>query len=625
MNTYVANTSNGKLIFEYWVEEQNVIENYTKINYNIYLELNGTLNRCDMIYAKVDIDPSNINWDTVVLDEGHYYINRKKTHFKSGTFKCRHNTNGTGGFFNLKMKLKLWGTSEVSRDVKVNLSSFQRFAYISKVYNFTDEDTDLKVNVDNPSGAEYWVSIYDDDEKIGETSNTRKSGWISFNNQSAIIDKLRKKHPNDSVIDVKYSVWTINGNNRHNEDVYCKFHIKEAPPEYIDFTIEDQGEHLGKKNKIYIANFSKLNVIINKNKQMIAKKHANPKYYRIECNDKTYYLNHYPNEDNSILISDLTESGNVQIKVTAVDSRGFEKTVYKNIKVESYEKPIINTEINREDELSDELGINLEIKVKKIKGINNYINKAIIKIYRLNGGSEGEELYNNTYTTNTNIIKKGEDDNYIIYKFNKPVFRNLSINKDWLFKIWTLDAISTTQSLNFASYKQEIFYNTNPIIFIDEEKRELLVNNQKVLTKGGIVLTRKVEGRTTNFGSRWDFITLSYNISETINEIEKYIKYDSTSFIIQDNVKKIAVIASATLYDFDGSLARIFVEKNGSKIYQQQISFNTTDPITFHVPNCIIDVKKGDVIKVKLMGNKKCNVGILGSEFGDFVNIEVIE
>lgn len=359
---------------------------------------------------------------------------------KSGTFNILNLTAGTD--YNLKVKIKrtdsqLWTESSVA-------FTTYYYPHCTDSPNFTIGDA-LKLEFYNPLSREIKVVGYakSNGSQIfaGSTTSTSLTGF-NVNDENGGANAQYASIPNDQSGAYRVVV-TYNGvsQTRDNGNIY-KIRGTEAPTinafDYIDnnsatVAITGNNQQIVQNKSIVRARFH--NATANYGAGGISR-------YVLECNgaSQTVY------GAGSFDIGTVNSARNVDLKLTAYDSRGLSASKTITVQMVAYEAPKANVELKRLNNYEDETYLTVDGSISSINGKNT---STIKYRYKVSGGNYG------SYAT----IPDGEE-----YVFS------LDKNNAYIFEIVVTDALGST-------FTKEYVLNKGMFpLFIDTRKNSVGIN-----------------------------------------------------------------------------------------------------------------------------------------------------
>jgi len=310
----------------------------------------------------------------------------------------------------------------------------------------------LAVTFSNPSGATTNIRI----ETLNPTTNriTRnnvKSPYtITFT--QAEIDLLHSCTPNSNSLTIRVVVDTVYNGSTYNHWVDGTAKVVDKNPTFAAFAYLDTNSSVVSvtgSNQYIVKNKSQLRVVIASANKMVAKASATPINYIITCDDKSKSVN-YSTSDISVDLGTIVNAGTKRLSVKAVDSRGNSTTVYYDITIYDYNKPIINVIATRLNDFENQTTIqtNGTFSLLTIGGTNkNTIAESNIKYRYAQSGA----TMPSTWTTMTRTLTNNT------FSCSNIVL-NLDNTKAFNIEIQVTDKLDTTTLLILVDVGQELMY-----------------------------------------------------------------------------------------------------------------------------------------------------------------------
>jgi len=235
-------------------------------------------------------------------------------------------------------------------------------------------------------------------------------------------------------------------------------------PTFTNFTYKDSNSStvaITEDDQVMVKGLSTIQVNISSSDKMVAKNSSTAKNYMITIGNLSASVNYSAN-DIVKEIGTITTAGTQRLNVVAYDSRSLTKTVYKDIIVYDYAKPVINATATRLNNFEDEtiIKINGSYSVLNINGSNKNTITNIKYRYRESGGTWSNlidlnaTIVNNTYNCNDFIL-------------------TLDNTKSFEIEIQVIDNLSTTTQTIKVAVGQ-------PIFFISTNNRTCYINNNEI-------------------------------------------------------------------------------------------------------------------------------------------------
>ena len=304
-----------------------------------------TSETCSTVQYKIN---SGGSWVTVTND----------ANAKSGSFSINNLTPGTTYtiYGNFKRKDSgLWNTTSPS--LNVTMYSYPK---LSIVPEFTIGNA-LSIEIYNPLSRECALSIITDDDTEYEDEVTTTGTIVSGFNTETWLNRWYSSLPSSSsgVYKVRLTCDIGNINVLSDEtNYYINKSDENLKPVFTENDciniINTSNTNISGTNK-FIKNHNSLSGTI---QPMVAQNYSSGDYYNISSSGLPTVTVDYIDSNVNFILGNLSSN---TFNITAVDSRGFTKTISKSITLIDYNNPIvINYKIVREDGVGEQIVINFE-------------------------------------------------------------------------------------------------------------------------------------------------------------------------------------------------------------------------------------------------------------------------
>ena len=346
----------------------------------------------------------------------------------SGTFNATHNDDGklSGyAFARWTQKSSYGGYAPSSGDCRAPssgwtaLTDIARKATVTSVQNFNDEGnpvlgyenkagnavTTLKAGIFNTAGTTAYAA-YRDITKTGSS--------YTFSLTTAERNALRNAIPNATSMKVRFYVQTVIGSNTFTDYKEATLSITNANPTFTNFTYADTNSTITAitgNNRYLVSGKSTLRATISSANKAVANKGASMSTYTFAINGATSsqaYSTSDINKDLGTVTLATNETTNTvkALTVTAVDSRGYNKAVSKDITVLPYKNPVVNASATRLNgfENTTTMSISGTFSILSVNGTSkNTVNTSTGVAYRYKAQSTTTwgSWTNKTATVNT--------------------------------------------------------------------------------------------------------------------------------------------------------------------------------------------------------------------------------
>ncbi|MCI9434785.1 MAG: hypothetical protein HFI86_05915 [Bacilli bacterium] len=393
-------------------------------------------------------------------DNGSNWIAVGSVNSKSGTYTISGLSANTS--YNIKTRVRRKDSQLTTDSTSTSITTYN-YPYITAVggsnliigssqtltlYNPLKRNCIVKMNKDLINGTQLYS---------GSTADTS----ITFTPNSTT---LYNSIPNTTSSKCVYSVVYLNVTKTTEQYTYT-VDTNSCIPTFNNFTYEDTNNSIVAvtgNNQVLVKGLSNLLVKISSANKMIAKNSATAKNYNAIIDTLNKSVD-YSNNDISMNLGAVVNNGTKRLTVTAYDSRNISKSVYKDIIVYDYSKPVINVEINRLNNFETEttLKVNGSYTRLTINNVDkNKINQVQYRYKELNGD------WGNWNTLATNVSNG---------KFTcSDVILSLDNTKSFEFEVRAVDNLQTQSNFKTLDIGQAIF-------FISSNKKKCYINGDEIL------------------------------------------------------------------------------------------------------------------------------------------------
>ena len=282
--------------------------------------------------------------------------------------------------YNCKIRVKR-KDSQLTTDSNTFAQSTYNYPHCTSSPNFTIGDA-LTLDFYNPLGRNITVAGYSkvDGREIfsGNTNGTRLVGF----NDSNSVDKQYASIPNSQ--DGQYKVVVVYNNTPMTRDAGNIYKIRgNEVPTINGFDYEDGNE------SVYKITGNKKHIVQNKSKLLAMFHPATANYgasriaqYYLECNGKTAN----GDKEGSYDLGTIDSANNVELKLTAVDSRGLSVSKTIPVTMLAHRDPTAIVTLQRLNNYEDETYLTVDGSVSSVNGKNTI---TIQYQYKVSGGNYG--------------------------------------------------------------------------------------------------------------------------------------------------------------------------------------------------------------------------------------------
>ena len=349
---------------------------------------------------------------------------------------------------------------------------------VSNTYQQTTYDYPHCTNTPNFFiGDQVSISLYNplnrlvDIEFIGANGETLSIDPIATNvitgyNSETFKTKLYNSIPNTMY--GEYQIKVIYGDiirTRKSGNAYT-IKYNECIPTFNNFTYKDGNRDVTKitdNDQVLVKGLSNLQVEINSTNKMISKNSAKPNKYTATI-DTLNKSENYSENDLTFDVGTVLTSGTQRLTVTAYDSRSIYRSVYKDIIVLDYNKPVINVDVSRLNNFEAQTTLKVSGTYTKLT-IDNTNKNSIEKVqYRYRETNDTWSDWENISTTVINGNFTCTD-----------VILSLDNTKSFEIEVYAKDKLDDNVASGTIDVGEAIF-------IISSNKKTCYINNEEVAT-----------------------------------------------------------------------------------------------------------------------------------------------
>ena len=330
----------------YWSASQNIGENYSIVNADVYLVIAGNISssatKSGTMYT--DGQTQNISKSFGSISSGEHYIG-------SSSKVVYHNADGTKGLnlgvdfgmnvtFNNKAVnlMSLWAWITLDTIPRASQPSMSDFNIGNVVYIHT-----------NRASASFTHNIqayFGNWSKTIATGVTDNFAWNTALDASTLFSQIPNSTSGRGTI---YLDTYSNGVLVGQKSIGFMAYVVNSNPTFTDFDYQDSNEiivALTGNNRVLVKGYSNVKAIITSLNKAVARNNASMSRYRATIGNKQIEAN-YSGNDVSMTINNIESA---IINITAIDSRGLQTTINKTATIIDYAKiNISNIILKREN------------------------------------------------------------------------------------------------------------------------------------------------------------------------------------------------------------------------------------------------------------------------------------
>lgn len=316
---------------------------------------------------------------------------------KSGSYTIDGLTPNTT--YNIKTRIRRKDSQLTTDSSKLAVATYS-YPYCSDSPDFVLGEP-LKLTMYNPLNREITVDVIGADDSVLATdimTGTTIEGYVT----EKFISNCYASIPNSQ--SGAYKVRVIYGDNVNVRDTGNTYtlNLSDCKPTFNDFVYKDVNTtvtDITGNDQVLIKGLSNLEVTIPVANKMVAQKNATPNKYTAEIEGKNASAI-YSDNDVNINLGGVNDTGIKRLSVTAYDSRLNGTSVYKDITVYEYTKPVVNVEVARFNNFDSQtmLKITGTYDVMKIDEVNKNSITNVSYRYQEIGGE-----WSNWFTAKTTV------------------------------------------------------------------------------------------------------------------------------------------------------------------------------------------------------------------------------
>lgn len=394
---------------------------------------------------------------------------------KSGTYTISGLSANTK--YAIKTRVRRKDSQLTTDSAKLDVTTYD-YPYCIDSPNFVLGD-ELTLKFYNPLYRAFKFYIIGNGTQIDVEYNCATTTYKGVNNTSSSVPYLYNTIPNNK--SGKYKVKVVYGDStiiRDNGNTYS-INEQSCVPVFTAFTYKDthaQIPSLTQSDQILVKALSVLNVEISASNKMQAKNGATPSHYVITIDTIRKQLNYSTNTISGSM-GYITSAGTKRLTVTAYDSRGCYKSVYKDVVIYDYNKPIINISLTRRNNFEDETTLKVSGEFSLFPTINGETNNISAVSYSCKEVNGNVVARGNMTVTSNAETKKYTCDDVILSLDNQKAFEVEVIVYDIRGGITKKATVDVGQAVFFvSSNKKTAYLNGEEVTTIDNVRQTKYYN-----------------------------------------------------------------------------------------------------------------------------------------------------
>lgn len=384
-------------------------------------------------------------------------------------------TNKTNGFYvitglspNTSYKIKT-RIHNVQSGIGFNFSSSTltaqtyNYPYCIEAPDFTIGET-VTLKFYNPLNRTFkWDILGTDNSRIGGKSSQTGTSYKGINGSTS-IENLYNSIPNSQF--GTYKVVVTYGKSVITYDKGNKYHIdttKCLPIFNADIRYEDTNPKTQAVSNFIVKDYSILMAGVVIGDEAVAVNGSSITHYVFTIDNISQTVPHIVGNVITTL-GVITSAGARRLTVTAYDSRGLYSSVYKDITIYDYYKPVVNADIKRLNNFESQTTIKISGSYTPLKLGNtnkNYVSQVFYRYRETNG----------TWSSWIEVTVYGQGTNEY---YCSDVLLSLNNSKSFEFEFNAIDKLDTGTAEGTVGIGQAIF-------FISSNQKACFINGQKII------------------------------------------------------------------------------------------------------------------------------------------------
>lgn len=433
---------------------------------------------------------STIDYVWYSTNNGSNWITAGGVNGKSGSYTIDNLSPDTQ--YKVRTRVRRKDSQLTTDSATLNVTTYD-IPHCTETPNFTiGEEVTLKFY--NPLNRLMKVSFIGADETVLSTDETTMTTVTGYNS-ATFVSKLHATIPNfeSGIYKIKvdwdtHSTRTIGGKYTINFD-WCR-------PIFNDFTYKDANTSVTNvtgNDQVLLKGYSNLQVTVSSNNKMVARNSANPNKY-IAVIDNLNKSENYSEDDVVIDVGTVMNEGTKRLTVSAYDSRNVFKSLYKDIMVYNYTKPVINIDVSRLNNFEAQTTLKINGTYDEIIIDGTGKNAITMVLYRY---KETKGDWTEWTTANTTVTGN---------KFTcNDVILSLDNTKAFEIEAKVIDRISDGVASGSVDVGEAIF-------FISTNKKKCYVNRDPIITMneiypvGSVFSSDQNVNPSTWLGGEWELV-----------------------------------------------------------------------------------------------------------------------
>ena len=506
------------------VAQQDIANNRSLINWTAGIQGQPGINpfwgtnaiRINSVYIDGQGNLASGTWSNITLVDG------QTVPLRSGSVWVGHNGDGTKSF-SVSVSGWLFANGDIGASGSMTLPTIPRNSQVTTNKSSYTLGEPVTVNTNRKSTTfTHTITLKNAANNATLKTFTNVGGSVTWTPSPTEITTMQGMIPNTNTLNLRVEQWNNQIDQGSNRTV--PLNLTDANPIFTDFSYRDSNTAVTAitgDNQILVKGQSTLETVISVENKMEAVKSASEVRYSVVFDGITDQKNYQETTDVISQFTQVSTTGQRTIVATAIDSRGNNTSVSKQVDVYDYVEPFIESSLERENNFGTNTTLHLEGSWTPLViggSAKNSILAGTLKYrYKEDGGSFGSWQVR-AFTTSGDT-----------WSISSDVVVSLDNTKKYIFEFQISDRFTTVTFSNSVDVGK-------PIMFTGEKDGEPAVGIGKMPEQAGLDVDGPIysNGNKVAFGG-WDEIARFQGTATTSNQTLTFAPY-----------KYIKVVASAT-------------------------------------------------------------------------------
>lgn len=429
-------------------------------------------------------------------DNGSNWTGINVTDGKSGTYTITGLTANTTYKIKTRIRRK---DSQLTTDSSALSVTTYNYPHCTESPNFVLGDK-VKLKFYNPLKRTFKFYIIGNGTQIDEDYDCSGEEYEGLTSTTTTIPYLYNTIPNAR--SGKYQVKVVYGSStitRNNNNTYT---IKESEcyPEFAQISVKQtNATAISVVGYYLVKGISTISIEIPALVQMRAKNGATPKKYVATIGNVSKDIAYSSTDATSVDMGTITGKDVQRITVTAYDSRNLPKSVYRDVMVYDYTKPVINVSATRLNNFENQTTLKVSGSYERL--IISDIEKNSLTMVQYRYRETSTETWG-SWTPISATISNG--------KFTcNDVILDLDNSKSFEFEVRAYDSLSVSTATAKVDVGKPIFFISTNLRKLYNEDFELLTF-QNMYPVGSVYCSSTNTNPSTLYGGTWELISKGF-------------------------------------------------------------------------------------------------------------------